>query len=114
MSIRTEEQEHSVELHLARDYCGRESSRQHVAPSFLYLFLSAFSKADRFNFDMLRTVAMRLLNKYRVECTCSEGEPDRLTIESLKWCRECKARNPSSGIACVSCGSELQWSGIPL
>jgi len=113
MSLRTEFQEHSVEMHLARDYCGGRQSLG-GAPSFLYLLLTALENADRSNFDLLRTVAMRLLNKYRVECTCSEGEPDRLTIESLKWCRECKARNPSSGIACVSCGSELQWSGIPL
>jgi len=72
--IRSEEQEESRELHLMVDaYNGPKKQGD-----FLRSFAEAFMRADPGNFELLRPVAAKLIEKYDLKCTCPAGEPDNL------------------------------------
>lgn len=72
MGIRSEEQENSKELHIARDVIDSKHG------DFLKLFCKAFAKADPMNFQILLPSMQLFIVKYDLKCTCPEGSEDRL------------------------------------
>ena len=72
MGIRTEEQEHSRVLHIARDTYNSNHGE------FLKSLCFAFMKADPLNFEILREPMELIVRKYGLKCTCSIDSPDRL------------------------------------
>lgn len=71
--IRTVEQEHSREMHLAKDH---QFGQGHG--KFLEGILTAFTRADPDNFDLLSPVVKVLTEKYSLGCTCDPHSPDAL------------------------------------
>ena len=63
MSVRTEEQEDSIEIRIARNYLNKYPNDNN---SFLHLIFMAFCKADRQNFELLRPVIKILIDKYEM------------------------------------------------
>jgi hypothetical protein len=62
--VRTEEQEDSYELHVARD----SADQRHGA--FVKHLFFAFENADTDNFEILRPAVRAIVRKYDIRCTC--------------------------------------------
>ena len=63
MSIRSEEQESSYELHVARD------STEENHGIFISSVLQAFEHADPQNFELMRPFVRALIRKYDIKCS---------------------------------------------
>lgn len=62
MSIRSEEQEYSYELHVVRDAFNEKHG------SFVSHVLTAFSNTDPENFEMMRPFMHQVIKKYNLGC----------------------------------------------
>lgn len=80
--MRTEEQESSYELHVARD-----TSRQDHGAFVEYSFL-AFQNADTWNFEMMRPFIQGVIKKYDLRCLCDPAEPSFWKGPEPAWRRE--------------------------
>ena len=78
--MRTQEQEESREIHIARDVL---NARRREGDFLLYL-MRAFVWADTQNFEVLKPVIQEMVEKYDLKCTCEPGSPDALPSGKLQ------------------------------